>query len=301
MPQASASVAAIRLSRILVPVDFSPRSRGGVQYARALACHFHAQVILLHAVPPTLLPYGPAEPIAYSAMREMESEMLADRQRWLEDFLPGEWRNIPVERLVLTEDPARAIVDHAALANCDLIVMPTHGHGPFRRFLLGSVTAKVLHDSGCPVWTGPHLEDAPPLEDIAFRRILCAVDLGPDSGAVLRWAAGFAREFAAELAILHVLPISAARLDGMYFSPEWHADETARSRERVAALASEAGVEVETMIETGDVPDIVSNAASVWKADLLVIGRGRSAGVLGRLRANAYAILRAAACPVAAI
>jgi len=40
-------------------------------------------------------------------------------------------------------------------------MMPTHGLGGFRRFLLGSVTAKVLHDADCPVWTGVHLERAP--------------------------------------------------------------------------------------------------------------------------------------------
>ena len=33
-------------------------------------------------------------------------------------------------------------------------MMPTHGCGPLRRFLLGSVTAKVLHDVSTAVWTG---------------------------------------------------------------------------------------------------------------------------------------------------
>jgi hypothetical protein len=36
-----------------------------------------------------------------------------------------------------------------------MILMPTHGYGPFRQMLLGSVTAKVLHDSKCPVLTEP--------------------------------------------------------------------------------------------------------------------------------------------------
>jgi len=33
-------------------------------------------------------------------------------------------------------------------------MLPTHGRTPLRRFLLGSVTAKVLHDRTVPVWTG---------------------------------------------------------------------------------------------------------------------------------------------------
>ena len=39
------------------------------------------------------------------------------------------------------------------------MIMPTHGYGVFRRFLLGSVTSKVLHDLGCPVLTGAHLTE----------------------------------------------------------------------------------------------------------------------------------------------
>ena len=54
--------------------------------------------------------------------------------------------------------------------------MPTHGYGIFRSMLLGSVTAKVLHDAACPVWTGVHVEETPP-NSAAFERILCAVDL----------------------------------------------------------------------------------------------------------------------------
>jgi len=95
--------------------------------------------------------------------------------------------------------------------------MATHGYGPFRRFLLGSVTAKVLHDAACPVWTGPHLEQAPSYRNIGFHRIVCAIDLAQRSRAVLEWAGRFAREFDAELDIVHVLPHTLVQLGGIYF------------------------------------------------------------------------------------
>jgi nucleotide-binding universal stress UspA family protein len=39
-------------SRILAPIAFSARCQGAVQYAEALACHFHSQLVLLHVVTP---------------------------------------------------------------------------------------------------------------------------------------------------------------------------------------------------------------------------------------------------------
>ena len=72
-------------------------------------------------------------------------------------------------------------------------MMPTHGRGPFRRFVLGSVTAKVLHDTPCPVWTSAHLdvERAPTPANMA--NILCAVDLDDTGTHTLRYAGNFAR------------------------------------------------------------------------------------------------------------
>lgn len=289
------------LSKILAPVDFSPRSCGAAYYAKALACHFRAQVVLLHAVAPVVLPYGPTEPMGYLTSSEIEFDILARQRAMLENFLPEDWRNIQVERVVVTQDPAHAIVEYAAKSECDLIVMPTHGHGQFRRFLFGSVTAKVLHDAPCAVWTGPHLEKAPPADAIKFRKIMCAVDLGSESKMVAAWANCFAHEFAAELALVHVLSVSAARLGGIYFSPEWHREVAARARTGIQALTSELEIQAETMIETGDVASTIGDLAQEWGANLLVIGRGHQPGVLGRLRDNAFAILRESPCPVAAI
>jgi nucleotide-binding universal stress UspA family protein len=73
------------------------------------------------------------------------------------------------------------------------------------------------------------------------------------------------------------------------------------ARERIDFLKDDLHVEAEAILETGDVADAVSQAARQWQADALVIGRGHAAGVLGRLRTNAYAILRESPCPVAAI
>jgi len=54
-------------------------------------------------------------------------------------------------------------------------------------------------------------------------------------------------------------------------------------------------------VESGDVPHTVRLVAEAEGADLLWIGRGHAHGLLGRLRTNAYAILRESPCPVVAV
>jgi nucleotide-binding universal stress UspA family protein len=187
------------LSRILAPVAFSARCEGAVHYAGALACHFHSELVLYHVVTPVPAYWAPD---AVVMSPEVAEEAFEQSKGELERFAADGLKGISVTRVVEEGDASRQIVQFAQQGGFDLIVMPTHGYGPFRRFLLGSVTAKVLHDASCPVWTGPHMEGAPDYPKISFQRILCALDLGPHSRAVLEWAAQFAREYGADLDIV---------------------------------------------------------------------------------------------------
>jgi hypothetical protein len=58
--------------------------------------------------------------------------------------------------MAILGDPAHAITDFVASNKVDLVMMPTHGYGPFRQLLLGSVTAKVLHDVRPACQCGPN-------------------------------------------------------------------------------------------------------------------------------------------------
>jgi nucleotide-binding universal stress UspA family protein len=61
------------------------------------------------------------------------------------------------------------------------------------------------------------------------------------------------------------------------------------------------GAEADLEIEAGEPASIICAAAERLKADVLVIGRGSAAGVFGRLRTNAYAIIRQSPCPVVSV
>src|SRR5579863_1522574 len=286
----------IQLSKILVPVDFSERSVAAVEYARYLACHFHAKLILLHVVPSISYESSGFE-FGGIVMAEAFIDRAAEARKELAPFLADELAGLNTEKIVMEGDPARTIVEYAHNEQVGLIVMPTHGYGPFRRFLLGSVTAKVLHDADCPVLTGVHLEQGPALEAVAPRSIVCAVDLGSQSAKVFDWANQFADEFHAAVTVVHASPLREGHFDEA-FDPAWRISLEQRIRERVDDLLEQARATAQVSIEDGNPADVVRAAAQRFEADLVVIGRSEAGGMFGRLRTNAYAIIRQSPCPV---
>src|SRR4051812_13023895 len=249
------------ISSILLPVDFSERSAPAARYAKSLAAHFGSNLILLHVLSPLQLKFGSPDTSGYM-LAALAQNRLEQVSQELDSFLSDELCGPAVQRIVVEGDPARCIVE-TAHDRAGIVLMPTHGYGPFRRFILGSVTAKVLHDADCPVWTGIHLEDAPSAS-IPLRRILCAVDLGPQSSKALCWAASLAVQFSAQLTILHVT---------------LGAPDAARAE--LERLRSFVHADAEIRVEPGDPPAAICAAAA--GADLLAIGRGSAAGIFGRL------------------
>ena len=286
------------ISKILLPVDFSERSAGAARYARALARHFQAELILLHVLMPPNYEFGALE-VAGPMLDELYRNRAEQASRDLAQFPTAEPPDPKVRRIVLEGDPAKQIVDLAREEAADIIAMPTHGCGPFRRFILGSNTAKVLHDADCPVWTGVHLEQAPAVASIPFRSILCAVDLGPQSSRTLDWAAWLARQFGARLGVVH----ATAGVPDLGDDPQWQwrRETRAAAGRELFRLLDGVGAEADLSIEAGEPAQVICSAAARAAADVLVIGRGSAAGVFGRLRTNAYAIIRQSPCPVVSV
>ncbi|MDX2179989.1 MAG: universal stress protein [Bryobacteraceae bacterium] len=296
----------MKLERILFPVDFSPRSEGAGRYVEALARRFGSKIGMLHAVPPVHYEAAALE-VGGAALADITRE----RKDWARDrlakFLEEEMQGFDVVREVRYGDAASSIVEAAAEFRPDLIAMATHGYGAFRRLLLGSVVAKTLHDSPCPVLTGVHLETAPPMEKIEFRRILAAVELaGAESGEedrkTLRWAADFAKANGARLILANVAP-SLEGHTGEYFDPGWREYFADRAKEKMRNLLEEAGVEgAQILVAFGDPPHQICELAQAESADLLVTGRGDIAeGGVRRLFAHAYSMIRMSPCPVVSV
>jgi nucleotide-binding universal stress UspA family protein len=287
------------LTKILLPVDFSERCVGAVRYAEVLAARFGSAITLLHVLPPPHYEFSALE-VGGSVLNELFAARSAQVRADLDTYLAEELRDLSVHRVLLEGDPARKIVAYAHDEGFHLIILPTHGYGPFRRFILGSVTAKVLHDADCPIWTGVHMENVPPAGSISLKTVVVALDLGEQSGKPLQWGSWLASQCGARLAVVHATPSLEGRT-GEYFDPEWRAHLAEQAGKEIEKLQQEAGTKAEVVVESGDAPMVVCSAASRLNADVLVIGRGSAAGIFGRLRANAYAIIRESPCPVASV
>jgi nucleotide-binding universal stress UspA family protein len=151
----------LRITRILFPVDFSDRCVAIAGRVKALAEHFESEVVMIYSLPPL-----PAHVAAFDMTAILPEALAAFKARAraeLDRFLHNEFSHVSVCRIFAEGYPADVIVRDAEALKADLILMPTHGLGVFRQYIIGSVTARVLHDTSCPVWTGVHRETAPPV------------------------------------------------------------------------------------------------------------------------------------------
>jgi len=134
--------------RILVPTDGSQQADRAFEQALDLAETYDAEIHLLYVVDVSALA---AEFDAVTVIDQLEEagSKITDRlrERAAEDGVER------VETAVVEGVPHRTILDYADENDADLVVMGTHGRTGIDRYLLGSVTEKVVRLSDAPVLT----------------------------------------------------------------------------------------------------------------------------------------------------
>jgi nucleotide-binding universal stress UspA family protein len=285
------------IKNILFPVDFSHSCVAMAAYVKRAAALLGAKVSLIHVV--DLTSRNGFELYLRSSPDIAEERRLIGREH-LDAFLTADFPLHQSSRILTSGDPATQIARAVREEAFDLIIMPTHA-GAFRRMLLGSTAAKVLNDADCPVLTSRHAEtiDPRPLE---HRKWLCAVDLGPDSERVLRFATRTATQAQGSLSIIHAVqggdPDLPIQLD---IEEQAHSVEIQRSLRRIAELQRLIGMETPIRIAIGSVKNALLEAARRSDADALVIGRSPRPGISGRLRDLTYAVIRDSPFPVLSV
>ena len=148
-PERSPEPSPFHLTKILVPVDFSDRSKKALRYAVAFAKQFGAGITLLHVLPLTTLPGTEYEATDFPALQE---KLRAEAAEKLNAFSRDEiGASTPVQTLVEVGAAPREVTDVAARLEIDLIVISTHGYTGLKHVLLGSVAESIVRHAKCPV------------------------------------------------------------------------------------------------------------------------------------------------------
>jgi nucleotide-binding universal stress UspA family protein len=276
--------------RILVPVDGSDESAraldGAVAFARAVGASLHAVSVVdvrdLETAPD-------AEPQAADAATVVEET--------LDDADAGD---LPATTVVRQGIPDEVIRQYAADNEIDLIVMGTHGRTGVRRFLLGSVTEKVVRLSDVPVLV-VHVDDEVGGRGVPYRDVLVPTDGSEGASAAVAPAASLARTFDATVHVVSVVDTGAATMAGGW---ELLADDLEAAAETavadVAADLADHGVDrVETAVEIGTPYRALRDYVEAEDVDLVAMGtHGRSGIERYLLGSVTEKLLRTSPAPV---
>lgn len=137
------------INHILVPVDLSNPNKEVAAYAITWAKTLGAKITVLYVIP-SLDQYP-----RYAVLKEVTHKLTDEIAQSMQSYVTNNFTDptIKVESKTLNGYASEAIVTYAKENNVDLIIMATHERSTLGRFLLGSVTSKVIKISPVPVLT----------------------------------------------------------------------------------------------------------------------------------------------------
>ena len=141
----------IALKNIVVATDFSDSAAVALAYGRELARTFNARLHLVHMVEDVMTRYSPEVSFA---VPELQKNLEQKAWRDVRALVTEDDRAFGIVPVVETcVNIPQAIVDYATTNAIDLIITGTHGRGPIKHLLMGSVAERVVRTAPCPVLT----------------------------------------------------------------------------------------------------------------------------------------------------
>lgn len=141
----------MKITKILVPVDFSDYSIAALKYAVEFGTVFGSELIVPYILEPMI--YPPDLTVGQIPLPPYEIEVTKKANEELEKLVQPyrDTLNISVE--VRAGKPYLEIVDLAKSHNCDLIIISSHGRTGMEHLLFGGTSEKVIRKASCPVLT----------------------------------------------------------------------------------------------------------------------------------------------------
>lgn len=129
--------------KILIPVDGSKRSLDAINMVKSLFLNDSLDVHLLHVVE-----------MNYIIQEDVQKELLKVSDNIL-DKAAELLTDYNITKVSLMGTPYKDIVEYAEKENLDMIVMTRMGLSGLQRYLVGSVTSKVISNTSVPVLIVP--------------------------------------------------------------------------------------------------------------------------------------------------
>lgn len=282
------------IDRILVPTDGSDGAVAALEYAIGLARDRDATVHILSVVDTTREGLTVADTDVLEVYERNGAETVASAAEHV-----GEC-GVPVIDAVERGDPHAVIREYATDVDADLIVMGTRGRRGLERFLLGSVTERVVRTSEVPVLTvRDGRSGSYPFEDV-----LVATDGSVCASAAVETGSELAAQQGATVHLLSVVDVAAVAGDtgtGELFEG---LEASARAAlEDASEVATAAGPpEVLTALEVGRVAAEITAYADDRDVDAIVVGTHGRQGVKRCVMGSvAERVVRTAGRPVVTV
>ena len=291
----------MNLSHVLCPIDFSEASRPALRAAAAIADYFGAALTVLTVDDPLLAEVAALTdpPLSAESARELE--------RFVTDTLTRSTAGgHDVELTVAVGKPAVEILRAAAARHTSLVVMSSHGRSGARKMFFGSTAERVLRETSVPVLITPPdspVDVSPATVARQVHRIIVPVDLSDASRPQVLAAARIATILQVPLLLAHVLEPVFVPYHVRLSMSGVDAARRERAEEQMAAIAADltAGVQVETLVLTGDAAEEITKLVASRQANLIVMGL-HSTGLLGpRIGSVTYRVLSLSRAPVLAL
>jgi nucleotide-binding universal stress UspA family protein len=295
-------------NRILVPIDFSRPSLKAIPYALAISRQFSADVHLLHVTDvtqqpaPSLLTLPVVPQTEWNRRFTKRLQALALKYR-----ADGNVSALEPRTGITYEEICAAARDLEA----DLIVVATHGYTGYKRMFLGSTAERVVQHAPCPVlvvrqhlsrWNGA--VDLRTRAGFELTKILVPTDFSKCSQAAFEYGLRLARDFGAELRLVHVINPHAYPFGDKYAALDpaeliWETEGAAQKRMRSMLARARARYCVQVIY--GSPATQICDVANK-DVDLLVISTHGRTG-LGHILIGSVAehVVRYARCPVLVI
>ena len=141
----------MKITRILVPTDFSDDSEAAFQWARHLSVALGASIDLLHVVENPMAAGVWSSSMYTAEVKGLQINLVRDAERRLRQVGPKlAGARGGIQRTVRVGDSAQQIVAFAAARDADLIVMGTRGKTGLSHVLMGSVAEHVSRTRTLP-------------------------------------------------------------------------------------------------------------------------------------------------------